>query len=90
MSIGLSLCSVTDGHHFLSKQGRYLSSRVYRELAIRSDFIKYDMRNNMIFSYFSDKGCTEIAKIQQTALIVYLSVKNSKHLGKPTVLQRKQ
>ena len=41
----------------------------------------------MICSYFSDKGCTEIAKIQQTAFgFNRLSEsKNRKHSGKPTV-----
>ena len=50
----------------------------------------------MIFSYFSDKGFTEIAIIQQTALLICLSEsKNCKHSGRPTVSapfskQRKQ
>ena len=40
----------------------------------------------MIFTYFSDKGCTDIAKIQQTAIIdLIVESKNSKHSGKPTV-----
>ena len=32
VSIGPSPCSVTDGPHFLSNYGRYLSSRVYWEI----------------------------------------------------------
>ena len=46
----------------------------------------------MIFSYFSDKGCTEIAKIQQTAfidLIVYLSLKIANTQAKPRAVNSK-
>ena len=39
----------------------------------------------MIFSYCSDKGCKEIAKIQTNCIIDLSESKNSKHSGNTTV-----
>ena len=56
LSIGPSLCSVTDGRHFLSDIIPYFNEKERSGVC----FLKYDKKTEIISSYSYDKCCKEI------------------------------